>query len=551
MQIIVYYIQNGVIYSSRGNRYKEPYLEALLSDSGQDTIQAFYNLDYAVACLCKLIHLTETEVRQLWINPSTYNPEDRPEKHGRIVKSLSYDGSNDPDSFIQYELNYYPKTMFQVDIGIGRGRTGVTISDMSQYMNSKIEPNLSEGEIFRRLDVAQNVAQQVYDALVKLNLRVRTLTSPIRAYQNTVMPDLNLPTWKDCPDEVSNYYYQACTGGWVEALKLGHFEMLYDFDLNSAYPLQLSKMPDFRAGEWQHIESMPTFKQGSIGIMQAFYNPSVDFHPIIYKDLDGRNFTPSGEFPTFLTWNKLNYIREHNLGEVKVIDGWIWTPNKIIRPLKKEMDRLYEKKQQSKGIERDVIKRCLVGVYGLTGQTLKFDAQIPFGPYFNPVWRAEVENNTQLRVYDFCLKNGITPIAITTDGVLTDKKLEIESSTEMGGWKLDSATKGLVMGSGCIALQGKQKEGDFSLNYDKLIEIIKADPTKREIVIEKEGFISIGEAVERNLIGRLGEFEMDRRSILLDSEIKRIYPIEPANFGELLEHQYDSIPLDISMIESE
>jgi hypothetical protein len=141
------------------------------------------------------------------------------------------------------------------------------------------------------------------------------------------------------------------------------------------------------------------------------------------------------------------------------------------------------------------------------------------------------------------------PVAITTDGVLTDKELKIEASTAMGDWKLDSKTKGLVMGSGCIALQGKQKEGDFSLNYDKIVEDIRQNPSKREITIEKEGFISIGEAVERNIIGRLGEFELDKRSILLDSEIKRIYPIEPANFGELLENQYESIPLDVSMME--
>jgi hypothetical protein len=116
----------------------------------------------------------------------------------------------------------------------------------------------------------------------------------------------------------------------------------------------------------------------------------------------------------------------------------------------------------------------------------------------------------------------------------------------MGEWKKEPATKGLVMGSGILALQGKHKEGDFSLNYDVLME--KIDPNSTEIVLEKAGFVSIGEACESNLFSRLGEYEVDKRVIKLNSDTKRIYPNEPENFGELLKGHYDSIPTDVSLI---
>ena len=553
MQIIVYYWQNGVLYNTRGNKYTNLWLEALLSESNQDTIQCFYNLDYAVACICKQIGLTEAEIRKIWINPDVNNPEDRPEQHGRVVKMLSCDDSKDYDSVIPYELNYYPKTMFTVDCGTGQGHPFCILSDMTQYMNAKIEPNLGDGVIYSRLNVAKDIAQQVYDALIKLNLKVKTLTSPIRAYQNTVMPSLNLPSWKDMPDGINNYWYQACTGGWVEVYKVGHWDKLYDFDVRACYPYQMRKLPDIKQGAWEKVTTVPNHVNGCCGIFQCLFEPSTDFHPVIFKDEQGRNFTPSGEFPVFLTWNKLDFIKYWKLGEVRIIDGYVWNPTteKYRRPLLKPMEDLYKLRTEATGINKEVIKRVMVGVYGLLGQTLKYDANIPFGPYFNPCWRAEVENNTHLRVMNFCLENKIVPISITTDGILTDKDLNIIPSKEMGEWKLDSVTKGLVMGSGCIALQGKQKEGDFSLNYDNLVEQIKQFPSITEITIEKEGFISIGEAVERNLFDRLGEFEVDKRSILLNNEIKRMYPIEPKNFGELLVNQYDSIPVDVSMIGGE
>lgn len=539
MQIIIYYLQGNILYSSRGNKFQSPYLEALLSESNPETIQCFYNLDYAVANLCKLVELTEDEIRKLWINESKGEETGK----GRV--------------YIEpYELNYYPKTMFTIDKYVGVKRYGnpfCILADMSQYMNTKIEPNLLDGQIFSRLNVAKDIAQQVYESLVKLNLKPKTLTSPIRAYHNDVLRNMNLPTWKDMPEECANYWYQACVGGWVEAFKIGHFEKLWDYDIQSAYPYQMRKLANFKnlgAGRWEKVSDfIPDHKDGMLGIFQAFYATESDFHPVIFKDFQGRNFTPTGEYPCFLTWNKMEFIKYHKLGEIKVVDGWVWKPNSpVSRPLYRPIEELYKKKNQATGIEREVIKRVMVGIYGKLGETLKYNASTPFGEFFNPCWRAEVENNTHLRVMHFCMQNKIVPVSITTDGVLTDKEINIIPSTKIGEWKLDSVTKGLVFGSGCIALQGKQKEGDFSLNYDELLERIIKDKEIKEITIEKEGFVTIGEAIERNIMDKLGEFEVDKRSIILNNDIKRIYPNEPENFGMLLCSQYDSIGIDISLV---
>ena len=540
MRIIVYYWQNGYLYSSNSGKSQDA-LKMILEDSSyndlgnEPTIQCFYHLDHAVANICK--QFTEQEIRRLWIHG-----EDKVE-HGRVWKKIDE---------INYEFKYFPKTLFTIEKKAGDYPFAI-VSDMTQYMVTKIEPDLKDGEIYSRLSIAEQTARDVYNSLIKLGLKPKSLTSPITAYKD-IIKAMNLPTWEDMPEEANQYYYNTCSGGWIETFKTGHWDKLYTYDLKSAYPSKMRNLVDFRKGTWEKVDSVPNHKTGMLGVFNCTAEMEADLHCIVYRDEREYNFNPNGTYDTLITWNKLIYAQFHEWGRFHVKDGWVWTPKDgvVCYPLRKKMDELFKLKGEAEtNIERNVIKRLMNAFEGKMCERIFFErngklSPTTFGEIFNPCWRSEVENNTHLSVINFCIKNNITPIAIMTDGVVTDVDLQIPSSTAMGGWKLDSVTKGLVMGSGILALQGKHKEGDFSLNYDVLME--KIDPNSTEIVLEKDGFVSIGEACERNLFHKLGEYEVDKRVIKLNSDTKRIYPNEPENFGELLKGHYDSIPIDISMM---
>ena len=543
MRIIVYYYQNGYLYSSNSGKSQDA-LKMILEDSSyndlgnEPTIQCFYHLDHAVANICK--QFTEQEIRRLWIHPT--DGDDKIE-HGRVWKKIDE---------INYEFKYFPKTLFTIEKKAGDYPFAI-VSDMTQYMVTKIEPDLKDGGIYSRLSIAEQTARDVYNSLIKLGLKPKSLTSPITAYKD-IIKAMNLPTWEDMPEEANQYYYNTCSGGWIETFKTGHWDKLYTYDLKSAYPSKMRNLVDFRKGTWEKVDSVPNHKTGMLGVFNCTAEMEADLHCIVYRDEREYNFNPNGTYDTLITWNKLIYAQFHEWGRFHVKDGWVWTPKDgvVCYPLRKKMDELFKLKGEAEtNIERNVIKRLMNAFEGKMCERIFFErngklSPTTFGEIFNPCWRSEVENNTHLSVINFCIKNNITPIAIMTDGVVTDVDLQIPSSTAMGGWKLDSVTKGLVMGSGILALQGKHKEGDFSLNYDVLME--KIDPNSTEIVLEKDGFVSIGEACERNLFHKLGEYEVDKRVIKLNSDTKRIYPNEPENFGELLKGHYDSIPIDISMM---
>jgi hypothetical protein len=543
MRIIVYYYQNGYLYSSNSGKSQDA-LKMIIEDSSyndlgnEPTIQSFYHLDHAVANICK--GFTEQEIRRLWIHST--DSEDKVE-HGRVWKKIDD---------INYEFKYFPKTLFTVEKKAGDYPFAI-VSDMTQYMVTKIEPDLKDGEIYGRLSIAEQIARSVYNSLIKLGLSPKSLVSPITAYKD-IIKAMNLPTWQDVPDEANQYYYNTCTGGWIETYKTGHWDKLWDWDGRSMYPSKMRNLIDFRKGTWEKVDSVPDHKAGMLGVFNCTAEVEADLHCIVYRDEREYNFNPNGTYDTIITWNKLNYAHFHEWGKFHVKDGWVWTPKDgvVCYPLRKKMDELFKLKGEAEtDTDRMVIKRIMNAYEGKMCERIFYErngkmSDTTFGEVFNPCWRSEVENNTHLSVVNFCIENNIKPIAIMTDGVVTDVDLKIPSSTAMGGWKLDSVTKGLVMGSGILALQGKHKEGDFSLNYDVLME--KIDPQSTEIVLEKDGFVSIGEACERNLFAKLGDYEVDKRVIKLNSDTKRIYPNEPANFGELLEHTYDSIPIDISMI---
>jgi hypothetical protein len=520
MKIIAYYIQGDVLYSSTGAQKREPpYLDFLLSDSAPYTIQVFYNLDHAVSRLCR--RLTEADIMTLWGD-------------GILVKP-------------PYTIKYISKSMLAIDKGEGQGHPFTTISDMTQYMEAPIVPNLSEAQIMARLKESVKISWDVYNSMKKLGLDPRTLTNPVRTLQNEILSKLGLPTIDDLPDEAGEYAYECCTGGWVECIKRGWFETIYDWDISGGYPAQIREMVDFRLGSWEKVTTLPSDRpEGMTGFFRAMYNTEADLHPILSTSPKTRNMTINGKDVNWMTLRKIDFVTARKLAEVNIIDGWLFTPSQVVKPLRETIDGLQAKKVASQGMDREVIKRLMSGIYGKTLELYKSEGKA-FGPLFNSPWGADIENNTHIEVCRFCLDNNIMPLYILTDGVATDVDLQLKSSKEIGHWKLDAKTSALVIGSGIVALKGKKGKGAFSLNYDSLMQTIHDHPEYDTIHMQTDGFLSMGEAVERKRIDLMGETQVDVRAIILNSDLKRCYINEPSNFGELITNTYPSIPWDVSM----
>lgn len=508
MSIITYYIQSNMLFTSEGVK-TDRILDQLIKDSR--SIQCFYDLDHAVSSLCRALGLTPAEITKLW-------------REGSI-------GWN------AHLITYLPKSFLSIE----RGKTRCLVSDMSQYMPIKIEVS-EDSKIFAKLTEAQKVAQEVYGALTRLGMKPTMLTSPIKTLQKEVLDKMNLPTISDVPDEAGKMFYECCTGGWVDCFKKGYFPKVYDWDIISAYASQLRNLIDFRGAEFKQVKEIPEDSK-AFGAFNVIVDTDANLHPLVSKS---RNMMLNGRFEATVRLEKIRFLYERKLGTVKVLNGWTYTPKTNNKPLQVMIDRLYARKSVGQGMDREVPKRLLNGVWGKMSEVFKSGE---FGPMANTLWASEVESNIYLKDAAFCLDHNFLPICITTDGVVTDKDLNLPSGQGMGDWKLNQITEALVIGAGQVALRGKQGKGDFSLDFDRLMSKIKENTDTDKLTLERDGYVSIGEAITQDCLDKLGDVTIDKRSINLHGNNKQCFIEEPETFGQLAVNQYNSVPWDSSFLE--
>ncbi len=528
MNIISYHADKAYgIYNSFGEHLKpcgfEDTLDFLLEHDG---IKVFDQLDCAVAGILALIGITAKEAERLF-------------EHGRI----NFTGS-------PYRLTYYAGKYMAVYKGFGVNELKAEFSDASQY--DAILDNMAlendEQPIKQSVDYALKVATEVYDCLVGLGLQPENLISPSNVFirQKFDKEKYNIPTMDDVPISVLQYADECVKGNYVEAFQRGYFEQAYDYDINSAYSFHASQLLDICRGNW--VYSKEYQKSATYGFAKCEINIDDTISPVIFKAQD-QNYTPCGLFETYLTKSEIDYINE-NIGYATVISGWWWFKDERkaeYHPLAGMINWLYEKRRTSTGMMRDVIKRILTGAF--YGMFLQKKHNLP-GAHYLSIYGALIEANARLQVIDICRKYNVKPLAIVVDGVVTQKSLPIESSSELGSWRLSHQGRCIIVNSGLIAFEGREGEGDFSLSFDWLYDAMRKEPEANKYAKQKKSMVLLGHAIQSGCIDKLGSLEMHERPIHIGGDSKRYWTSNPINGGDLITHQFKSKawPIDTLML---
>lgn len=506
MNIIGYSIDKELgIYCSDGTYCHKPsYLEFLVKPV-PDSIRVFSDLDSDVAALLALIQLKPRELEKLYYEKMVY-----------------LQTASEP-----YILKYIPGKWFSIDKGINKGHQWSGFSDMSQY--DELPPLKA---IEAKAINAKVLGEMVYQAMCELGLHPKTLISPANVYRKE--HTLNMPAYEDVPEEAMHIAYDCCKGNWVEAYKLGHFEHVYDYDINSAYPYQASLLMDLRNGEWIHSNEYQS--NATYGYCHCEVMIESNFSPIILP-IGEENYTPKGVFETALTKREIDFINCKKLGYVTILDGWWWKVSGIKHPFRQEIEDLYQLKQQSTGIKREIIKRIMAGsYYGMFIETR--DNQ--FGDCFMAPYAAEIEANTRIQIAATCMTHNIKPLHIAVDGFISDQPITIPVVGDMMGlWRLAYEGKCIVASSGLVAMEGKQGTGDFSISYDWLYNMISKQPNSDSYTKERQQVLSLAQYFLRNELDNLGSIEHIQRTVEFGDN-KRLYTDMPITWKELLDKQYDS-----------
>jgi len=505
-----YSTENSLLTSDGTRRTEPPYLDWLLEQKGD--YHVCYHLDHFVACLCRLIQLEHREVKRLIDN-------------GRLRLEA-------------YTLDYIPGKFFSIKHGAGYGRPYILLSDISKFIEYTFTEDVTEG--FRRAKQAKEAGEELADALVSLGLNPSTLVSPIRAWEKERMAALNLPTQDDVPEQVEEWAYAACKGNWVEAFARGHWDQAWDWDINSAYPYYASQLPAFKKEDW--VRDFDGEQKTDVGVYRCRVEMIAPFHPVMYKNKNDENYTPTGTWEDCLSLKKMRFVDKYKLGRVRIIEGACLKPGERKSLLKPTVTELFKEKNKSVGIRREAVKRVMTGIYGKLLE-VHLHGENTFGPHFNAVYGMEIENDTQVEVCRFCLDNGVIPLHVAVDGVLVDRELGIKSSEKIGGWRLASCCPALVIGSGQVAVQDKIGTGEFKLDYDWLVEHGVEE-------IRKLSPITLAKGLQLGREEDIGKLEIATKRVNLNSEVKRCYRSMITDWDDFMCRQEESTPWDVSVVAS-
>lgn len=410
-------------------------------------------------------------------------------------------------TFRPFNLSYVHGKKFQI-IDIRSQGKRVSIYDLSQYFPKEDTSNLP-------LEIASDRALQVVKAVKGLNLPSRNFSSPVKLFEESYLSRMSLPVLSDIPDEVIGLSSKCAGKLWIQAYKLGYFENIKDYDMKGAFPNIMKDLIDIRRGYWTKVKDFadPLMKKAYYGYFKGkiTIKDNAVIHPIMKnrnpnsKNTEDKSwYSPVGTWNDILTLEEILFIQRWRLGTFEPFSGWVFIPDKIIRPFRNTISNMLLKwKESSDPVVKTIAKRMSVGIYGKMLE--KYEDRL--GKYYNPVYGAEITSRCRLECANFIYRNKLINdlIHIYVDGVAyqdNDSKItKLEAYSNDIQWQFEYEGKMLVLSSGLIYSADKKPKG---LHLNEIIDLFEKNPKKGIYSVTKQRPITLKEAVQMNDLSKVG-----------------------------------------------
>jgi len=303
--------------------------------------------------------------------------------------------------------------------------------------------------------------------------------------------------YKECLE----YAYLSYAGGKFETYQRG-FGIFYQYDINSAYPYEISNLQDIRTAKV--FKSNEYQKDAAYGFINCRLMLSNDYSPIPLK-IDNVNRYPIGSFSKIITKFEYDYLIERG-DRVEIIDAWWIVCQAVEYPYKKEVERLFELKRRYK--KTDTLRYMLVKILlnSFYGKFIQVTHKIPHegryeaGWLFNPIYGSVISANTRVRLCRVCEKYDKYIVAVATDSIVTTIDLHnngLDISDNLGDWKAEDEGYGVVVGSGVYQIgDNTHFRGYHGLN--DLTNLVKNNRNRINISVNQRLVLSWRLVVFRN-----------------------------------------------------
>lgn len=276
------------------------------------------------------------------------------------------------------------------------------------------------------------------------------------------------------PEEVLTAARTAYAGGRIEICKIGTMrDTVFDYDINSAYPDTLRKLPSLAHGFWEHLDGKaePGF---TLVHCKYKFEAGLPFYPLFYRS-EKMQIIFGQEGEGWYWWPEFEAAQKFP-GRIEILESYVFREVDGIRPFT-WIDEYYEKRRQwvsspteewQRGGEK-IIKLGLNSLYGKTAQQVGgADGKAP--SYHQIEWAGYITSATRARLLEAAILNPSAIIGFATDGIFSTEKLDLKISTDksLGEWSLTIFEGLTVVMAGVYWWHNADGTfGHFSRGFDK------------------------------------------------------------------------------------
>jgi len=344
------------------------------------------------------------------------------------------------------------------------------------------------------------------------------------------------------PDKPAKAARFAYAGGRFEPLKYGAVKTrVYEYDINSAYPTALTKLPSLENAKWTH-------HNGDIGYHEfALYK--VEYHgtnSAIPGPLFCRASNGSVSYPLNVTgwyWTPeiealRKYCEQVPGATFKVLEAWSCKPATFDKPFA-FVNKLYAERQNLKAAGDGAQLACKLALNSLYGKLAQQVGWIPATPN-NPMrlppfhkleWAGYVTSWTRAKILEAALLAPDKIIAFETDALFSEVPLDLPVGKGLGAWEvtefvsLTSVQSGHYYGTLADGTEVVKCRGiDKGFIDRKAVEKRMTRPAdRRTLEARLTRFYGAGIALSRNLRKYWCKWLTEPKSLNLQPMGKRIH----------------------------
>ena len=356
---------------------------------------------------------------------------------------------------------------------------------------------------------------------------IRWISSGYLAEKVLINHGVKIPFFKELPYDLQEFAWNSYFGGRFEIIQRGFIGEAWIYDINSAYPYALSKIPDITTGKWKHgmqeidDTALLGFFKIHVKYDVAEYLPAFAFKRItLHNDLI---IYPSGEFVTYATLEELKNVDPKNY---EVLDSWQYFDDNPTYPFREFINNLYDKRMKLKEQNNPMqlpIKTILNSLYGKLGQ--KINRRI--GNLFNPVIFAFITGHARAQLFSFVKDNNLEKdvVSFATDSVCLTKKVNIDSK-KLGSFSFEKYGSDVyVLQNGFYRVNGLWKQRGLGKLGKKEIEHI--DTIERDGKLYYQFVVNrtkqLASAIIQDKIDEIGQIKTETREVNLNGDNKRFW----------------------------